>query len=69
MSDDYRQLANSLLRQFSETTTRYAPKIMRERCPWCGGSGLCAIGVGPLAKLETCHGCCSKGYVLVESTS
>jgi DnaJ-class molecular chaperone len=42
------------------------PKIVRERCPYCAGSGLREIGVGPLAKLDTCHACVGRGYIVAE---
>ena len=43
-----------------------SPKIVRERCPFCAGSGLREIGQGPLAKLDTCAACFGKGFVNVE---
>ena len=43
------------------------PKLVRERCPFCAGSGLREIGRGPLAKLDTCAACFGKGFVNVEA--
>jgi len=44
------------------------PKIVREKCPYCAGSGLRAIGVGPLATLDTCHACVGRGFIATEAT-
>jgi DnaJ-class molecular chaperone len=47
---------------------RKQPMLVRERCPFCAGSGLRAIGAGPLATLETCHACVGRGYIVTEAT-
>ena len=60
---DY-EFMNAILTKHVVDTVRYsAPAIVRERCEYCGGSGLRAIGVGPLAKLENCADCRAKGYI------
>ena len=60
---DY-EFMNAILTKHVADTVRYsAPAIVRERCEYCGGSGLRAIGVGPLAKLENCADCRAKGYI------
>jgi DnaJ-class molecular chaperone len=46
---------------------RRQPMPVRERCVFCGGSGLREIGVGPLAKLETCHACVGRGFIVTEA--
>jgi len=46
---------------------RKQPTLVRERCVFCGGSGLREIGVGPLATLETCHACVGRGFIVTES--
>jgi len=43
------------------------PRIVRERCPYCHGSGLREIGIGPLARLDTCHACVGRGYIAAEA--
>ena len=53
-----------IFNDFAAGTVRYsAPAIVRERCPWCHGSGLREIGVGPLAKLENCADCRARGFI------
>ena len=61
---DDRAFMEAIYANWSAGTVRYsAPAIVRERCEYCGGSGLRAIGVGPLAKLENCADCRAKGYI------
>ena len=58
----------TILQQHADATAKYsAPAIVRERCVFCGGSGLREIGKGPLAKLDTCHACVGRGYIAVEA--
>lgn len=42
------------------------PKLVRERCPFCAGSGLRELGHGPLAQLDTCAACTGRGYITCE---
>jgi hypothetical protein len=48
------------------TDVRAERRQVRERCVFCGGSGLREIGVGPLARLDSCHACCAKGFIVIE---
>lgn len=60
---DY-EFMNAILTKHVMDTVRYsAPAIVRERCPLCAGSGLRAIGVGPLAKLDSCGACNARGFI------
>ena len=43
------------------------PRIVRERCPDCAGSGLRALGSGPLAQLVACSSCVGRGFIAREA--
>ena len=67
---DDRAFMEAIYANWSAGTVRYsAPAIVRERCEYCGGSGLRAIGVGPLAKLDSCGACVGRGWLNVEAAA
>jgi len=57
----------SIYRAIDESTQRM-PTIVRERCPFCGGSGLREMPARhrALVRLDRCAACVGKGYVTTE---
>jgi len=47
------------------------PKIVRERCPWCGGAGkVYATSRGNRREIiftESCSACAGNGFITVEA--
>jgi len=46
------------------------PKIVAQRCPWCGGAGTYATNLDPDATLwevQHCTACAGNGYITVEA--